>query len=103
MISEELSAWMVARREVLSWADQVALIGLAAQSSGDDAFLSVVKSAGPSLSKAVAGYDEALFKVGPAANQALFAKIRADVAAMPDDVMPDVPYDYNMDTAKVRS
>lgn len=38
-----------------------------------------------------------------AANQALFAKIRADVAALPDDVAPDVPYDYNMDTAKVRS
>lgn len=38
-----------------------------------------------------------------AANQELFAKIKADVAAMPDDVMPDVPYDYNMDTKKVRS
>lgn len=37
------------------------------------------------------------------ANQTLFVKIKADVAAMPDDVMPDVPYDYNMDTKKVRS
>lgn len=29
-------------------------------------------------------------------NQALFEKIKADVAAMPKDVMPDVPFDYNM-------
>jgi hypothetical protein len=36
-------------------------------------------------------------------NQALFTKIKADIAAMPDDVAPDVPYDYNMDTKKVRS
>ena len=38
-----------------------------------------------------------------AASQELFAKIKADVAAMPDDVMPDVPYDYTMDIKKVRS
>jgi hypothetical protein len=37
------------------------------------------------------------------ANQVLFTKIKADVAAMPDGVSPDVPYDYNMDTKRVRS
>lgn len=35
-------------------------------------------------------------------NQALFVKIMADIAAMPDDVMPDVPHDYNMDVAPVK-
>jgi predicted ABC-type ATPase len=65
VISEELSAWLVARREVLDWTDQVALISLAAQAGGDDAFVRAVKASGPTLSKAVAGYDEALFKVGP--------------------------------------
>lgn len=65
MISEELSAWLVARREVLDWTDQAALISLAVQAGGDAAFLTAVKAAGPALSKAVAGYDEELFKVGP--------------------------------------
>lgn len=65
MISEELSAWLVARREVLDWSDQVALISLAAQAGDDDAFVAAAKDAGPTLTKAVSGYDEALFKVGP--------------------------------------
>lgn len=37
------------------------------------------------------------------ANRDLFAEIKTDIAAMPDDVMPDVPHDYNMDTKRVRS
>jgi hypothetical protein len=36
------------------------------------------------------------------ANRDMFAKIKAECEAMPDNVTPDVPNDYNMTTTPVR-